>query len=116
MTERASTKKVPGDFKIGEVFHFRNQTWKTSDIGTRTITAICLSEVWITRTRANTGVKERVRLESTQIHPSRFEGPPYSVPEVVLSQEVFGSCVSDEDWQQARRILGLGVTSEGGTR
>jgi len=111
----SSPKTSPSDFKIGEIFHYRNQTWKISDIGMRTVVAICLSEVWVTRTRANTGVKERIRLEASQIHPSRFEGPPYSVPEVVFTEDLFSSCVSDADWQQARRILGLGVTSTGST-
>lgn len=117
MTERTSKSK-PSDFTIGEIFHYRNQMWKTSDVGMRTIAAICLSEVWVTRTRANTNVKERIRLEPLQIHSSRFDGPPYSVPEVVFSQEsgAFEFCISDEDWQQARRILGLGVTSGGSIR
>lgn len=101
------------DFKIGEVFHYQNHTWKCTDIGTRTITVICLTEVWVTRTKANTHVKERVRLESSQISPQRFEGPPYGVQEQVLNEPAFKSCVSDEDWQQARRILGLGVGSDG---
>jgi len=109
-------KSSPQDFKIGEVFHYRNQMWKCTDIGTRTITVICLSEVWVTRTRANTHVKERVRLEPSQIGPNRFDGPPYSVPELVFDERAFKSCVSDVDWQQARRILGLGVTSTGTTR
>lgn len=107
------SKSKPSDFKIGEVFHYQNQMWKCTDIGTRTISVICLSEVWVTRARANTHVKERVRLEPSQIDPKRFEGPPYSVQEQVLDERVFKFCISDEDWQQARRILGLGVTSGG---
>lgn len=101
------------DFKIGEVFHYRDQVWKCTDIGTRTISVICLSEVWVTRTKANTHVKERVRLDPSQIGPKHFEGPPYRVQEQVFDESVFKFCVSDVDWQQARRILGLGVGSGG---
>ena len=108
----SSAKSKPSDFKIGEVFHYQNHTWKCTDIGTRTISAICLSEVWVTRTRANTHVKERVRLEPSQIDAKRFDGPPYRVQEQIFDDRVFKFCVSDTDWQQARRILGLGVISE----
>jgi hypothetical protein len=104
-------KSSPKDFKIGEIFHYRNSVWKVTDIGTRTITVISLSEVWVTRSRANTHVKERVRLEPSQFGSNRFNGPPYSVPELVFDERAFESCVSDAEWQEARRILGLGVTS-----
>lgn len=97
------------DFRIGLEFRYREQLWRCTDVGTRTITAICLSEVWVTRAKANTNVKERVRV--TSFDSKRFTGPPYGVPEQVFGESTFAACVPESDWQEARRILGLSVSS-----
>jgi hypothetical protein len=94
------------DFKIGLEFRFRDQTWRCTDVGTRTISAICLTETWTTRVHANTGVKEKVKL--AVVDKKFFDGPPYGVSEQVLSEETFASCLPLADWQAARRLLGLG--------
>lgn len=95
------------DFKIGLDFRFQDQTWRCTDIGTRTISAICLTEVWITRVHANTGAKEKVRL--TKFDKKLLEGPPYGVPEQVFNEGMLVvDCLPLADWQAARRLLGLG--------
>jgi hypothetical protein len=93
------------DFKVGVEFRYRDQTWRCTDVGTRTVTAICLTEVWTTRAIANTGKKERLRL--TTIEPKRFIGPPYGVPEQVIDERALATCVPLGDWEAARRLLGL---------
>jgi hypothetical protein len=101
------------DFKIGLEFRYRGERWRVTDIGSRTIAAICLTEVWTTRSKANTNIKERVKLTGALIDPKRLSGPPYGVPEQVLGELAFESCVEESSWQEARRILALGVPSRG---
>lgn len=104
------------DFKIGVDFRHRGKLWRCTDVGTRVIAAICLSEVWVTKTKANTGAKERVRL--TTIVPTQFDGPPYAVEEVVISERNMDDCMLLAEWTRARKVLGLstdphlGVTRE----
>jgi hypothetical protein len=96
---------VHSDFKIGTDFRYRGALWRCTDVGTRVVAAICLSEVWVTKTKVNTGVKERVRLPSmSQIH---FDGPPYQVGEEVIGEREMAECILQSEWDHARRILGL---------
>jgi hypothetical protein len=93
------------DFQPGIEFRFKNETWRCTDVGARTVTAICLTEVWVTRTAANTGKKERARI--TSIDPKRFVGPPYGVPEQVIDERAMALCVSLADWNAAKKLLGV---------
>lgn len=93
------------DFKPGLEFRHAGKTWRCTDVGARTAAAICTSEVWVTRAAANTGKKERVRL--TTIEPKRLEGPPYGVPEQVIDERMMSSCFTLEEWQAAKRMLGV---------
>ena len=94
-----------GDFKPGLEFRYRNQSWRCTDVGSRTAIAICLTEVWTTRVSSNTGKKERVRI--TTIDSKRLEGPPYGVPEHVFDERTFQGCVPLSEWNAARRLLGI---------
>lgn len=93
-----------GDFNLGTEFRYRVETWRCTDVGARVVVAICLTEVWVTRVAANTGVKERVKL--TAVDPKRLEGPPYAVPEQVFDERAMASCVPLADWRAAKRLLG----------
>jgi hypothetical protein len=60
------------DFAIGLEFSYGGKRWRCTDVGTRTIAAICLSD-----------------------HPddeSWFNGPPYSVAETVFDEYDFEAC------------------------
>lgn len=94
------------DFKVGLEFRYRDQTWRCTDVGSRTVIAICITEVWVTRARANTNIKERFKLEG--IEPKRLDGPPYGVAEQVFDERMMSSCIPLADWQAARKVLGLG--------
>jgi hypothetical protein len=93
------------DFKIGTEFRYRALLWRCTDVGSRTVVAICLSEAWVTKTKVNTGVKERVRLSSTL--PMHFEGPPYQVEEVVIAERAMSECISADSWNAAKKVLGI---------
>lgn len=60
-----------GDFAIGEEFMTASGTWRCTDIGTRTIIAIKVSD---------------------RDDPSWFNGPPYAVVEVVFDENDLGGC------------------------
>ncbi len=59
------------DFKIGNEFTCIKKIWKCTDIGQRTIIAICLSDYK---------------------NKSWFNGPPYAVAEIVFDENDFGGC------------------------
>jgi len=77
-----------GDFCIGKAFTSDTGQWRCTDIGTRTITAIKISEVHVARL-AEDGcvVSETVSTDS-----SWFEGPPYAVAELVFDEDDMGAC------------------------
>ena len=60
-----------GDFTIGKEFMTASGTWRCTDIGTRTIIAIKVSD------RDDT---------------SWFNGPPYAVAEMVFDEYDLGGC------------------------
>jgi hypothetical protein len=59
-----------GSFKIGLEFWMSGSKWRVTDIGTRTIIAIRLD-------RSN---------------PSRYNGPPYAIPEHVIDEYDLPAC------------------------
>ena len=65
------------EFKIGSNFFMSGKTWRCTDIGTRIITAICLTDVQIT-------------------YDTDWEnwlyGPPYAVPEYVIDEDDMPTC------------------------
>lgn len=60
-----------GDFAIGKEFMTASGTWRCTDIGTRTIIAIKISD---------------------RDDPSWFNGPPYAVVEMVFDENDLGGC------------------------
>lgn len=79
---------VPGgkveyaQFKIGESFKTATGTWRCTDVGTRTITAIHIAYADGSPVCAD---------------PSWFNGPPYAVVEEVFDAYDFGGCYAMDD-------------------
>lgn len=59
------------DFAIGKEFRTETGTWRCTDIGTRTIIAIKVSD---------------------RDDPSWFNGPPYAVAEIVFDEDDLEGC------------------------
>lgn len=59
------------DFAIGEEFRTATGNWRCTDIGTRTVIAIKVSDC---------------------DDPSWFHGPPYAVAEIVFDENDLGGC------------------------
>jgi len=77
-----------GDFSIGQEFMTDTGQWRCTDIGTRTITAIKISEVHFTGL-ADDG---RAVSEIVNTDPSWFDGPPYAVAEFVFDEDSMEAC------------------------
>ncbi|MFP4362519.1 MAG: hypothetical protein ACLFR1_01485 [Spirochaetia bacterium] len=65
------------DFSIGTEFTCGDKIWRCTDIGTRTITAVCLSD----------------HLDD----PSWYNGPPYAVAETVFDEYDLPECKKREE-------------------
>jgi hypothetical protein len=65
------------EFKIGMEFEMSGQRWRCTDIGTRTVAAICLDDI-------------------PQNDPSWLNGPPYAVVEDVIDEYDFPVCFAKE--------------------
>jgi len=67
------------DFQLGMRFYCGGKKWQCTDIGSRVITAICLSD--------------------HQEDESWFNGPPYAVAEIVFDEDDQQACelVENED-------------------
>ena len=77
-----------GDFFIGKEFMTDTGQWRCTDIGTRTIIAIKISEVHVIRL-ADDG---RAASEIVNTDPSWFDGPPYAVAESVFDEDSMAAC------------------------
>ena len=77
------------EFSIGTEFVTNTGRWRCTDVGTRTIVAIKLSEVTVT-TYADDGTTTT----STEAppDPSWFNGPPYALAEHVFDEDDLSSC------------------------
>ena len=76
------------EFSIGVEFTTETGRWRCTDIGTRTITAIKISDVDITT------CKNGVTVSRTDSSPdsSWFNGPPYAVAEHTFDEDGILSC------------------------
>lgn len=77
------------DFSIGTEFLTDTGRWRCTDVGTRTIAAIKISEVSVT-TRGDDGTTTTHK--ETPPDPSWFIGPPYALAEYVFDEDAIASC------------------------
>jgi hypothetical protein len=89
-----------GEFRIGETFWCSGQRWRCTDIGTRTIVAICIDRVQV----GSTDPELRRTLSNTEAETDGwFNGPPYAVLEHVFDEDGIVACslVRDDDTASA---------------
>lgn len=77
------------DFEIGFEFLTGSDRWRCTDVGTRVITAIKISEVTVTAVS-----KDGTKTTHTDNppDPSWFNGPPYAVAEYVFDEYDMMAC------------------------
>ena len=87
------------DFVIGKSFWCGGREWRCTDIGTRTIVAICLDDDDHEVVTVSLGpVKEETRRTSTRSEAEAdgwFNGPPYAVAEHVFDEYDQHPCALD---------------------
>jgi|SRR5215510_10094465 len=76
------------EFKIGEDFKLGFQTWRCTDIGSRTIVAIRIDEITIVE---NHVFKRTLKQEEAETS-GWFNGPPYAVLEYVFDEHQIETC------------------------
>lgn len=74
------------EFEIGKAFWCGGRRWRTTDIGTRVVVAICIDAVDIHRPIPETVPRNVLRKEGW------FDGPPYAVAETVFDENDIGGC------------------------
>jgi hypothetical protein len=85
------------EFRIGLEFWCGGRRWRCTDVGKRTVVAICLEShevVSITRGNGEGGVSERITMTDDD---SWFVGPPYAVAEEVFDEYSIQGCSFSPD-------------------
>lgn len=77
------------DFTIGGDFRCGEQSWRCTDIGTRTIVAIALDGVQV---GSHEPALRRTLDYDTAAAEGWFNGPPYAVAEVVFDEDDLAGC------------------------
>jgi hypothetical protein len=78
-------------FKIGEEFWMSGKHYRCTDIGTRTIIAICI-DLPLNIVTSVRGKISREQITSDRDAADWFSGPPYAVPEIVICGYDFPAC------------------------
>jgi hypothetical protein len=88
------------DFIIGQEFLCGGKRWRCTDVGTRVIVAICVSEITITSEYA--AMTQTVSKEEAETQ-GWFNGPPYAVEEIVFDQNDMEGCEAVDATTQLTR-------------
>lgn len=90
------------DFKIGKQFRCGERTWLCTDVGTRTIAAICIGPAsrvndWFRSLSEDAQQAYWHAPEGKQdaLDPSWFAGPPYAVAEHVFDENDMKGCTDE---------------------
>jgi hypothetical protein len=80
------------EFRIGEIFWCGERKWRCTDMGTRTIIAICLDHVEVASATGGP-----VRIIGGAEAEGWFNGPPYAVLEHVFDEEDIADCSTEPE-------------------
>jgi hypothetical protein len=82
------------DFVVGETFWCGEREWRCTDIGTRTIVAICLDDAEVVEYSPGPPETKTTRILSRSEREARrwLNGPPYAVAENVFDEYDIEGC------------------------
>jgi hypothetical protein len=82
------------EFTIGKTFWCEGREWLCTDIGTRTVAAICLEDKdMVESSPGPQRIHRTVHLSRAEAEAqSWFAGPPYAVPESVFDEYDLPAC------------------------
>jgi hypothetical protein len=92
--ERIIDEMLHDEFRVGETFRCGGKCWRCTDIGERTIAAICLDGVQVTD-----GRKDRTLSQAEAEAEGWFNGPPYAVAEEVFDEDDMPGCDTLTCWR-----------------
>ena len=85
------------DFIIGGTFRCGDRIWRCTDIGTRTIVAMCIDDLEVV-VSAPEGPQERRTLSESEVEAEGWlRGPPYAVAEEVFDENDIDGCSLDPE-------------------
>jgi hypothetical protein len=87
------------EFEIGKTFWCGKKEWRCTDIGTRTVAAICLDGGEVAEYTLGPPETRRIRNVSRDEREMQgwFNGPPYATVERVLDENDFGGCSATQE-------------------
>ncbi len=75
------------EFSIGTEFFTDTGQWRCTDIGTRTVVAIKISEIRVTTQKGDKTTQQDISDD-----PTWFNGPPYAVAEHIFDEDGISGC------------------------
>jgi hypothetical protein len=86
------------EFSIGTEFWLGAKRWRCTDVGTRTVIAICLEPREIVRTELDPdNPARRVEIKCVSSDPRDLNGPPYGIVESVLDEYDLDACTTEPE-------------------
>jgi hypothetical protein len=89
------------EFVVGKSFWCGGREWRCTDIGARTIVAICLDDLeYVLYSPGSPEIATTHMLTRREaVKRGCFKGPPYAEAENVFDEYAFGGCAPTlEDW------------------
>lgn len=79
------------DFQIGSTFVFGERIYRCTDVGTRVVVAIRISDIEVST--SDGGIISTHTLSGAEAQATGwFDGPPYAVAEIVFDEDDFEAC------------------------
>lgn len=85
------------EFRIGIEFWCGGRRWRCTDIGTRTVIAICLDPHEVVSVTRGVGAGDMTTTRMITADDSWFAGPPYAVAEDVFDEYSIEGCSLSSD-------------------
>lgn len=85
------------EFRIGMEFWCGGRRWRCTDVGTRTVVAVCLERHDVVTITGDVAAGDTTTTPTTTTDDSWFAGPPSAVPEEVFDEHSIQDCSLSRD-------------------
>jgi hypothetical protein len=93
------------EFTIGKTFWCGDREWLCTDLGSRTVIAICLDDIKVVKSSAGPEAAETAHLSRADAEAHGwFVGPPYALPETVFDEDDLPACSRDREGEARGKI------------
>ena len=94
-------------------FRCGGRRWRCTDVGTRIVVGVCLEPHDVVTVTMKPGTSDAKTTRRIAADDSWFAGPPYAVPEEILTNTPWPPAVSRRAWATSR-LVRMPRTSETG--